>query len=205
MNAREPYRMSFTTGTLLYRECVLIGEVFARSRDWDATRDAVIGDNLLQMRTQNALKRIYREASARLRCLTEDQQRLLQAGARPEQNYLLWLAACKRYRFIYDFAVEVVHEKFLRLDLTLTYTDYDLFFYDRSEWHPEVARVAQATQAKQRQVVFKMLREAELLTEAHQIVPALLTPQLAQVIAADDPVHFVVFPVSDLDVRSWLG
>lgn len=38
------------------------------------------------------------------------------------------------------------------------------FFYDKAEWDPEVERIAESTRDKQRQVVFKILREAELLT-----------------------------------------
>ena len=46
----------------------------------------------------------------------------------------------------------------------LTYEDYDRFFYDKAEWHPEVGRVAPSTREKQRQIVFKAMREAGLLS-----------------------------------------
>jgi hypothetical protein len=133
--------MSFTTGTLLSHESIVIADLSHQLGDWDAVRTQVIGDNRLQMRTLNASKRIYREVSSRLRLLTPTQLALLIDGSLQEQNYLLWLAVCKRYRFIYSFAVEVVREKFLRLDKTLTYDDYDLFFNQKAEWHPEVEGV----------------------------------------------------------------
>jgi hypothetical protein len=118
----------------------------------------------------------------------------LLTAERREQNYLLWLAYCQRYRFVYDFAVEVIGEKCRRLDFTLTYDEYDIFFNDKAEWHPEVARVAETTRKKQRQFVFKIMREAELLSDAGQITPVFLSPPLGRLIAADDRAHLAIFP-----------
>ncbi|MGC9523722.1 MAG: BrxA family protein, partial [Anaerolineae bacterium] len=126
-------------------------------------------------------------------------------GTRHEQNHMLWLAVCKRYRFIHDFAVEVVREKFLRLDLELSYHDYDVFFNDKAEWHPEVEGVADSTRKKQRQVVFRMLREADLLSEDGQILPAILTPREIEIVAADDPKHMAIFPVSPIEIQEFLA
>jgi len=190
--------MSFTSATLLYRESLTVAEQYSQLADWDAARQQVISHNLLQMRTLNASKRIYREIASRLKLLTPEQLALLLEGNRPEQSQLLWLAICKRYRFIYDFAVEVIREKYLRLDLNLSYDDYNLYFNDKAEWHPEVARVTAATRKKGRQVVFKMLREAELLTNQNRLIPAMLTPPLIELIQQDDSAHFAIFPVASI-------
>lgn len=195
--------MSFTAGGLLRQESLKLLERYAREGDWDMMREQVLEENLLQMRTLTAAKRVYREIVPRLQTLTPDALALLGTGNRHEQNHMLWLAVCKRYRFIYDFASEVVREKFLRLDLALTYDDYDIYFNNKAEWHPEVEGVAESTRKKQRQVVFKMLREAELLSSTDQIVPALLTPREQAVIAADDPAHFAIFPISPLELQEW--
>jgi len=196
--------MSFTSGTLLHTESLTIAERYADLDDWDIVRSQVVADNLIRMRTANATKRISREVVSRLRLLTPAALELLLTGTRQEQLHILWLAVCKRYGFIHDFAVEVVREKFLRLDLALSYDDYDIFFQDKAEWHPEVAGVADSTRAKQRQVVFKMLREAELLTADNRIVPALLTPRTIEVVAADDPADLAIFPISPAEVQAWL-
>lgn len=197
------FSMSFTTGTLLYRASVTIAELYDDMRDWNAVRDKVIAENRLQMRTLNASKRICREVTSRLKLLTPAQMEIVREGSRQEQHYVLWLALCKRYRFIYDFAVEVVREKYLRLDFDLSYDDYDAFFNAKAEWHPEVERVTDTTRKKQRQFVFKMMREAEVLSEHHHIIPAMLTPRLVEAVGQDDLAHLAVFPVSDIDVRQW--
>ena len=189
------YSMSFTTAPLLFQETLLVAELYAAEQDWARVRQQVLRENLLQMRTDNSAKRIFSEISSRLRQLTPAQMDLLLAGGRREQNYLLWLAYCKRYRFVYDFAVEVLREKFLRRDMALPYEAYDIFFNDKAEWHPEVARAAAATRQKQRQFLFRIMREAELLTGQNEIIPALLSPRLTAVIRDDDPAHLAIYPV----------
>ena len=189
-----PYSMSFTTATLLSHESLLVAECFAALGDWDETRHRILDGNRLQMRTANAARRIFSEIASRLRQLTPEQLAYLLTANRREQNYLLWLAYCKRYRFVYDFAVEVIGEKFRRLDFTLTYDGYDIFFSNKAEWHPEVARVAEATRKKQRQFLFKIMREADLLSDAGQITPVFLSPSLARLITADNPAHLAIFP-----------
>jgi len=189
------YSMSFTTAPLLFQETLRVAELFAVEQDWQLVREKALADNLLQMRTVNSSKRIFSELSSRLKQLTSVQLETLLEGSHREQNYLLWLAFCKRYHFVYDFAVEVVREKFLRLDMELTYDAYDIFFNDKAEWHPEVDRVAEATRKKQRQFLYRIMRETELLTEQNQIIPAVLSPRLTNVIQADNPVHLAIYPM----------
>ena len=80
---RPRYSMSFTTGALLYRESLVIVELYAQLVDWKAVRDQVLAGNLLQMRTANAAERTYREVVSRLKLLTDDQRTLLVQTARP--------------------------------------------------------------------------------------------------------------------------
>jgi hypothetical protein len=195
--------MSFTSAALAYRESIIVAETYQQIGDWNAVRDKIVDNNLLQMRTQNASKRICREVISRLKLLTAAELEIMTDGTRSEQNYVLWLAVCKRYRFIYDFAVDLLREKYLRLNLELTRDNYDAFFHDKAEWHPEVARIPSGSRNKQRQFVFRMLREAELLSKDDRILPALLTPRLAIAIKEDDPAHFTIYPISDFDIGEW--
>lgn len=125
--------MSFTSGALMHRESLIIVELYATLQDWKQVRSAVLADNRLQMRTTNASQRIYQEIASRLKQLTSAEFDLLRIGSLPEQAYLLWLAVCKRYRFIYDFAVEVVREQYLRFDFVLRPEAYDIFFNRKAE------------------------------------------------------------------------
>jgi hypothetical protein len=198
------YSMSFTSGALLYRESLIIAESYRREHDWEAVRATVVRGNLLQMRTANASQRVCREVISRLKLLTPAQLDLLLAGSPADGRSLLWLAFCLRYRFVYDFAVLVLHEKYLRLDLQLDPDEYDRFFARQAEWHAELEQVTPATRAKQRQIVFKTLREAGVADATLHLVPSLLSPALVATITADDPQHFALFPVSQRDIQQWM-
>lgn len=195
--------MSFTAGGLLHRESVIVAEVYAQLNDWVKVRQEAISTNLIQARTQSSSIRVYREISSRLSLLTEEQLQILYDGLRKEQNLILWIAACKRYRFIHEFAAEVIREKFLRMDIEITLEDYDSFFYDKAEWHEELESLKDTTKKKLKQVVFRMLREAELITSKNVIIPVILTRRVALAIMNDNPYNFSVLPVTDAAIKEW--
>lgn len=201
--ADTAYRMAFTAGALLLRESVLAAELYTRLGDWGAVRRELRTGKLLQIRTASAAERRGREVVQRLENLTPAQLSLLVAGERGEQAALVWLASCKRYRFIRDFATEIVREKFVRLDPHLTYDDFDIFFNRQAEWHAEVDRIEPSTRTKLRSTLFAMLREADILAAGDLIQPALLSPAVIRAIRADDPTQLAIFPVADAQLKEW--
>jgi hypothetical protein len=197
----DRYRMSFTTGGLFHRESVQLAALYLDLGDWNSVRDQVIAGNLLQARTMNTLRRVYREVVSRLKPLSPGELRFLVEGSHQEQAHLLWLAACRRYRFIADFAVEVLRERYITLKADLTREDFDSFFNRKSEWHLELEEISPATRNKLRQVLFKMLREAELLTADNMIHAAMLSPGLVDVIQQHGRRDVLYFPVFESDLK----
>jgi len=128
---------------------------------------------------------------------------LLSEGGRTEQLQMLWLAAAKRYQFIREFGEEIVREKYLKLDYLLSYDDFDSFFNAKAEWDDGLDGLSESTRKKIRQVLFRMLHEAEILTAGNMIVPTILGAETARVIQADDPALFAVYPISDMDIQEW--
>ncbi len=198
------YSMSFTTGGLFHRESVKLAALYLDLGDWNSVRDKVISENLLQTRTLNTLKRVYREVVSRLRTLSPGELEFLVEGSHQEQAYHLWLAVCRRYRFIADFAVEVLRERYITLKSDLTHEDFDSFFNRKSEWHLELDEISPATRSKLRQVLFKILREADLLTAHHMINAAMLSPRLLDVISQDSRRDIFYFPVFESDLK-WVA
>ncbi|WP_270677767.1 MULTISPECIES: DUF1819 family protein [unclassified Aeromonas] len=193
--------MSFTTGSLFHRESVELTALYLDLGDWSSVRDKVIAENLLQTRTLNTLKRVCREIISRLRTLSSDELEFLVEGSHQEQAYLLWLAVCRRYRFIADFAVEVLRERYITLKSDLTHEDFDSFFNRKYEWHLELDEITPATRGKLRQVLFKMLREADLLTANSMIHTAMLSPKLLSLIQRGSHRDILHFPVFESDVK----
>ena len=201
----DRYSMSFTTGALFYRESVRLAALFVDLKDWNAVRNTVLADNLLQARTQNTSKRFCREIISRLKTLSVQELELLIKGTSQEQTYLLWVAICRRYTFIGDFAVEIIRERFISLKTDLSNEDFEAFIHKKSEWHSEIDAIQSSTRSKLRQILFKMLREAELLTVNNTINAALLSPRLVQVIAHHKRQDLLFFPLFESDLQGFIA
>ena len=106
-----------------------------------------------------------------------------------------------RYKFIADFAAEVLRERYITLKGNLTREDFDAFFNRKAEWHSEVDAVTPLTRDKLRQVLFRTLREADLLTADNTIQAALLSPRLLELIHQNSRRDFLYLPVFESDVK----
>ncbi len=196
-----PYRLSFTTGGLFINESVMAADLYLKSRDWQHVRDLIRTENLLQVRTAAAALRISKEIVARLEHLTDDEIAALSIGTARERGYLLWAAVCRRYAFIRDFATEVLREYFITLRQSLALKDFDSFFNGQAMWHEELDSTAMTTQLKLRQSLFRMMREADLISDANVIQPAMLTNAIATLLAAKGQEALLIFPISDSDIN----
>ncbi|WP_306532719.1 DUF1819 family protein [Geobacter sp.] len=196
--------MSFTAGGLLLRESVEIAELFLTRGDWKAVRYMALNQNLIQSRTASSSKRVCREICLRLEELHEAELNILVEGSLQEQQQILWVCICRRHRFVYEFASQIIREKYLQINLDLRPEDYDAFFNAKAEWHDELEQLTESTRNKLRQVVFRMLREADLLTKANTINPVILSAQVARAVASHSPDDLRIFPLSDRDIRELL-
>lgn len=186
-DASSQYSLSFTTGGLLTREAGLIAPLYLRNQDWQAVRRTITEDNLLQVRTISSRTRITREAIQRLSVLNDSEIELLVEASPTERCHLMWVAACRRYELIGDFAEEVLRERFLLMTPTLSFDDFDRFITGKSLWHPELDDLKNSTRAKLRQNLFRMLREAGLLTVHGDIVPAVVSGRVLSLFQSHMP------------------
>jgi hypothetical protein len=110
----------------------------------------------------------------------------------------MWMAACRFYGLIGEFAEEVLRERFLTLAGTVSYEDYDSFYRAKAMWHDELDAISAATYKKLRQVLFKMMVEAELLTTKGIIEPALLSSRVAECLGEHTPSDIRFFPTREV-------
>lgn len=90
------------------------------------------------------------------------------------------------------------------MDLFLAADEYNAFFDAKAAWHDELERLRPSTKTRIRQVLFQMLREAEITSGTSMIIPALFTADLVQTIATEDTQLLRIFPLSDMDIETWL-
>jgi hypothetical protein len=196
------YSMSFTTGALFYHESLKLAAFSVSLKNWNAVRGAVISENVIQARTTNTLKRVTNEIISRLKTLSEPEIRFLVGAAYAEQGYLLWLAICRRYLFIADFAVDVLHGNFMSLNNTVTRDDYNAFFNRKAEWHSEVDGVAPSTKRKLRQTLFQMMQEARLVDKNGTIIPVIPSAEFQNILSEAEGREAMFFPISELGRRA---
>jgi hypothetical protein len=189
--------MSFTTGGLLCHESEKVARLYLELGNWTAVRERALEIGLMQARMQSSAKRIYREVSARLQTLRDDEIKLLVNGSELQRIHLLWLAICCRYAFIRDFSVEILRERFLTLRHEITNEDFDAFFNAKAEWHHELDTITLSTRNKLRQNLFRMLREAEYIGQSNRIQPVVLAPQLSEMILHRGADALYIYPTLD--------
>jgi hypothetical protein len=175
---QRPYLMSFGTGGLYVNESVAVAQLHHPGDDWDVTAARARGAGAFPVRKANSAQRSIREIVNRLKCLSQAELSLLIDGDRREQVALLWLATCRAYRFIGEFAVEVLNERFLSLRTGISYDDFDTFLATKEEWSPKLAKLSASTRAKLRAVMFRLMREAEILSSDDRILGSLVPPRV---------------------------
>ncbi len=193
----QKYNMSFTAGALLQSESVTIAKLYLELGSWNEVKDKAIANNVLQSRAVSTLKRISYEIISRLSTLTSEELILLVNSSHKDQAYLIWMAVCRHHKFIADFATEVLRERFITFKPDLQYSDFDVFFNRKCDWHSELDGLSVSTKKKLRQVLFKMLREADFLDGKNNIQATILSPRLLDVIERSGGRDIMYFTVSE--------
>lgn len=183
------------------REAGVAAPLFLELQDSAQVRAALVEGNLLQQRTDKSNRTMSRETANRLATLDRDELELLVSGTAQERAHLMWVAASRTYALICEFSEEVLRERFLLLKAQLVPADFDSFLRAKSLWHEELNDLAESTRKKLRQNLFKMLREAGLLSVDGHIVPAGLSHQVSELLVRRDPAELRLFPITDADIQ----
>jgi hypothetical protein len=164
---------------------------------WSAVRAEIERDNLLQARTAASSTRLAREVVQRLATLTDPEIRILIDATATERGHLLWVAACRHYDLVGDFAHEVVRERFLLMRPTLTHDDFDDFLAAKALWHPELTDLKPSTLKRLRSNVFLMLRQAALMADDGTLNRVVLSHRVADALTTRTPSDVRFFPTLD--------
>ena len=192
---QQPYKMSFTSGGLFLNESVIVAELHVAGEDWKVTLSRALEEGATSLPKAASNRRTLREIVNRLMTLTEDEVRVMVEDAgRQEQQHLLWVATCRAYRFVREFAVEVICDRYIAYQLDLPLESFDIFFDAKADWNEGLASISDSTRNKLRQILFRMMREAGVISDGNRIQSTYLSAQLRQVIEATNPTDLAVFP-----------
>lgn len=190
------YEFSLTASSLRVNEMILFATKY-------------INEGLLEFKSDKGTtnKRMVSEFKKRIDNLTVNQQELLLNSNFSNQKQLAFLSACKTYSLLRDFVIEVVREKYLIMDFNLSDTDYISFIRRKEINHDELANLTDQTQAKVKQVIFKILEQAGIIDNVRdkEIQLQLLGGSTKKSIIEDNPEWLKVFLLSDMDIQNELN
>lgn len=192
------YKLSFLLGGLYYNESLILANLYNELKDWKLVRKEAMDKNLLQTRMQSSSKRIVSEILNKLMLLNDEELVFLINGNEQDQKLLLWIATCRRYTFIKDFSVEVVIYNYQNLKKIVNRDEFDIFFNQKSQTHPELDKITELTRNKLRSVMFKNMREAGLIDNKGLISPAFPSNELIALLKDTSPEDIYIFPISNI-------
>ena len=193
---QQKYKMSFSTGGLLANESIEVAKLHEPGENWTETLERALSDRTMSLPKHVSNRRSLREITNRLRMLSGDDLDFLIYSDRQDQVAILWVAVCRAYRFIREFQSEVIRERFLSGKADLPLETFDRFFEEMAEWHEEISKISETTRLKLRQILFRMLREADIITGAYEIQPPLLSIKFTDYLASHNEEEVGFFPVA---------
>jgi hypothetical protein len=197
MNNNNKYDFSFTAISLRVVEMSLVAKYKYDKTEFDVSQEIGKGKS-------STAKRFLSTINKRLGTLTRKQLEILANGDRTQQTQIALLSVCKAHRFLRDFIIEVVREKFLIYDYQLTEGEYIGFYRRKVELYPEMSSLTDSTQYKVKQVTFKILAESGIIDSVKNrtIQAQVLDSKVIEAISSDDKKWLSIFLWSDLDINN---
>ena len=192
---QQKYKMSFSTGGLFVNESVEVAKLHELGENWTKTLERALSARTMSLPKHASNRRRLREITNRLRMLSGDDLDFLIYSNHQDQVAILWVAVCRAYRFIREFQSEVIRERFLSGKADLPLETFDRFFEEMAEWHEEISKISEATRLSLRKVLFRMLREADIITRTYEIQPPLLSIKFTDYLASHNKEEVGFFPV----------
>ena len=197
------YLFTYTTCSLLVPETIEVIKKYQELKDWNKVRELVIEDNILQKNAISSRKRIFSELKRRIKSLTNQELSIITQLGDSQLKYLVFLSILKTYRFIYEFMVEVVLQKYLLFDYKILNSDYESFFESKQLNVEQLNQITDTTKYKLKQVLFRMLEEVQIIDDTKNkiIKKPYLDEELAKVIALDNPNYLKGFLYNDYEIN----
>ena len=175
------YRLSFGTGNAYINESNLILKKYLENKDWKETEKYNIENNILQTNSFSSAKRIFREISLRLKSLSNEEQEFFIKSNYVDQSILIWISICRTYKFIGDFSSIIISEKFNSYQLEINYNDFNYFFEKQIVFHEELSLLKDSTRKKLRQVIFRIMKDLNLVSKNMEITPLMPSVELKKI------------------------
>jgi len=178
------YRFSFVGADAMIHEFIKLGKLV-----FNGTAVEELDASFLGIEKKQTYIRKFRELKLRIKNLTGEQLEILANGNHDQQLQITQIALCKTYRIYREFVSEVLAEKIQVFDYTITDLDYNMFISRKKIDHPELEDLTANTQKRVKQVIYKMLKQVELIdsTKSATLQIPMIDSKVELVVLQDDP------------------
>jgi len=189
-----PYTLSFTVGGLFLFEGIELARLSGTCASWEEVRRTAPDDVFVAKGGASSVRRIRNEVIGRLATLTPDEITHLASSGMTDARALMWIAACRKYRILAEFAHEVLDERLRTYQPEIRMTDFDALLDAKGVNAAEIARLAPSTRARLRSGAFRMLREAELLDAESRVRVLQVSETLRNLLGLDNRAGLDLIP-----------
>lgn len=149
----------------MYHETKLIVTLMVSGLSETEIKNKVLQDNVFQLTSLDRAGRFYREIMKRIDNLDEYLiERFINADSLTSRALLLY-AILKKDTLFFEWMKEVIFDKFLIMERTLSKQETDYFFELKSEQSSTVANWTPSTKMKLRDNYHQVLKEVGMLAE----------------------------------------
>lgn len=182
------YNGSLTREQFMFREMRMVAQLYKKGQNTSQIIESVMRENLFQYPTEREVKGKCRVALRRLEMISSSETLLglLAEGTLREAKQAALVAMMCDSQLLADFMVEVVGEKYRRLEMTITRKDVNLFFEQLREREQAVGEWSDSTVRRIRSVLMNVLRENGYLEGigSEELVPVLISEEFETALRA---------------------
>lgn len=189
MERSQVYSGTITAEQFLFYEIRIASKYYLDGVPVEVAIEEIKENNLFQYPTERLVSRMVRSCYKRLDALDNDVLRWELSAAPIAIAKQINLYAMMRYnRLVWDFMVGVIGEKYKNQDFSFTRKDVNAFFSHLQEQNDDVAGWSELTISKIKQVLTKVLVEAQMLdtVKSDRLNPLFLCDELEEGIRANN-------------------
>lgn len=188
------YSLSFTVGGLFLFEGIEIARMRASGMSWDDIRRTVPRGLFVAKGGTASANRMRNEVAGRLATLAPDEIAFLAEAGITDARALMWVAACRRYRILGEFAFEVLDERLRTHQTEVRASDFGAHLDAKAVVADEIGRLAPSTRQRLRSAAMRMLREAEIVDDGNHVRRLPISSALADLLSRDRPNGIDIIP-----------
>ena len=164
------YTATITSASLRLRESRIIADLLLQAVSDEAWKEAIVGQNVLQMGSVTSIKRISRLLRARLEPLGKGLWKMVRDGGREQAIQATFAGTVKNSRLLGDFMDITMREQRTLFAKKLEYQMWNEYIAGCRGRDPDMPHWSDATVARLRSAVFCMLTEADYLKDTRSLL-----------------------------------